>query len=64
LLEGNIATLFDAAFFYRDADPLTTGNDYINANYIRQEEDTTSKFQGFKQYIATQVIASYNLCNV
>jgi hypothetical protein len=47
---------------YRDADPLVPGSDYINANYIRQEEDNTSSTaitnsnpHGFKQYIATQV---------
>jgi hypothetical protein len=45
----------------RDADPLAPGSDYINANYIRQEEDSTSKFQGFKQYIATQVILTFLL---
>ena len=31
------------------------GSDYINANYIKQEEDGIARPQGFKQYIATQV---------
>ena len=48
----------------REVDPTVLGSDYINANYIKQEEDGRS--QGFKQYIATQVlyyilIASYYL---
>jgi len=48
----NILPFDETRVILRDVDPGVLGSDYINANYIRQEEDGRS--QGFKQYIATQ----------
>jgi len=49
----NILPFDDTRVILR-GDPGVLGSDYINANYIRQEEDGVTRSQSFKTYIATQ----------
>ena len=52
----NILPFDHTRVILRDIDPDVAGADYINANYINQEDESLGgKMGNFKRYIATQV---------